>query len=202
MRSRSLVILSAVAVTAVGCSDSSVPAPGPAGSAALPSSASSKAELLLSSPGATSDVQWEIASVADGFMRSILMGDSAAAAELLTDKAAQRYAADPSVLSTIGMPADNVEIGEIRLLSTTEAAAQCLVKPTGSGTPVELCCLLKQSQTGWRVCGIASDVKGAAPTVISFEGTPLVAPEQLADESEVSPETPRTAAQPGAADRR
>ncbi|MEO0530229.1 MAG: hypothetical protein AAF266_06575 [Planctomycetota bacterium] len=201
MPSRSLLILPVVAALAVGCSDSSAPSPQLTGTSSSSQPATKPSEPLLSSPGATSDVQWEIASVADGFMRSILMGDAAAAAELLTTKAAERYALDPTVLGTVGMPADDVEVGEVRLLSSAEAAAQCLVRPTGSETTVELCCLLKQDQDGWRVCGIASDVEGAAPTVISFEGTPAVSPEQLA-EGESTPVAPRTAAQPGAADRR
>lgn len=195
MRSRSLVILSALATCVAGCSDTSSTTPTASRSAA-------PAESTKAPTSASSEVQWAIASVADGFMRAILSGDVTAASKLLTVKAAQQYAMDPSVLSTVGMAAERVEVGEVRLLNSDEAAAQCLIQPTESEATVELCCLLKRDTDGWRVCGIASETDAESPTVISFEGLPAVSPEQLAKEDDQQPAAPRTASQPGAAERR
>jgi hypothetical protein len=110
-----------------------------------------------------------IGAAADTFMRAILSGDTARAASLLTAKAAQRIQNDPTLLTPMGMQVESLALGEIRLLSDAEAAAQCLVNELGVTEPQELCCLLKFETGGWRVCGLACDAGGGTPAVISFE---------------------------------
>lgn len=110
-----------------------------------------------------------IGSAADTFMRAILSGDTTNAATLLTAKATQRYQADPSTLTPMGMQVDKLTVGEVRLLSEAEAAAQCMVTERGATAPQELCCLLKLEKNGWRVCGLACDTGDGSATVVSFE---------------------------------
>jgi hypothetical protein len=194
MRYRSVVVLAAITSLA-GCSPSSTPTPQ-ASNLAKPAAAALAAESLDPS------LARAIVACTDGFMRAVLAGDAPTAAQLLTAKALQRYAADPNVLHSLGMRVERLTVGEVRLLSPAEAAAQCLVQEQGVTTPQELCCLLKLEGTGWRVCGLACDAPGGAPTVISFEETPEdpAASPQFVNESPTTGGEARTAAQPSSAE--
>lgn len=138
-----------------------------------------------------------IGATTDTFMRSILSGDSARAATLLTTAATQRYQSNPGVLSSMGMRVERLEVGEVRLLSDAEAAAQCLVYEPGATAPQELCCLLKLEASGWRVCGVACDAGGEGPAVISFEDEPEAPATQFVEApDEIWNAVPHTAAGP------
>lgn len=188
-----LVALSA----AGGCSPSDAPTPRATASAAR-SAGISPDEAL--DPAAARP----IAAAADSFMRGVLAGDAAQAAGLLTTTASKRYAADPTILQSFGMQVERFAVGEVRLLSPAEAAAQCLVTEKGAPAPQELCCLLKLEAAGWRVCGLACDAPGSVePAVINFEDPPGSAtpPQRPANAQFVEQETgggvvPRTAADP------
>lgn len=178
MRLPILSVLS-VAVVAIGCSESPTP--------------SGVAETSTSATSETVRVDPAVASSAEAFMRAILSGDSSVAAKLLTKKATQRFASDPTVLSSMGMRFEQLEIGEVRMLDADEAAAQCFVIEPGVDAPQELCCLLKREPAGWRVCGMAADIEGANPTVINFEEAPESAG-QLVEQPSSETKVPKTAA--------
>lgn len=141
-----------------------------------------------------------VAASAEAFMRAILSGNKQSAAKLLTSRAASRYAADPSVLTSMGMQVAQFNVGEVRLLDEDEAAVQCLVTEAGATEAQELCCLLKHESAGWRVCGLACDTGDGEPAVISFEGSIEASqPTTQFVEGGVAPATaPRTAADPRA----
>jgi len=139
-----------------------------------------------------------IGSTADTFMRAILSGDKARATTLLTAKATQRCQADPNALTPMGMDVERLAVGEIRLLSEVEAAAQCLVTERGVTAPQELCCLLKLESGVWRVCGLACDTGDGSATVVSFEEdmqSPS-SPQFVEGSSPTSEAAPRTANAP------
>ncbi|QDT67596.1 hypothetical protein MalM25_04960 [Planctomycetes bacterium MalM25] len=185
MSARIALVLSAATILAAGCSDSSAPR----------SAAAKPAAKAVPAPS-----NEPVAASAETFMRAILSGDTAGAAELLTNRAATRYAADPSVLTPMGMAVERFEVGQIRLLDEDEAAVQCLVTEPGASEPQELCCLLKLEPAGWRVCGLACDSGADEPTVISFEESPEPAsqraPVQFVEGSKAPSKAPRTAAEP------
>jgi len=139
-----------------------------------------------------------IGATAETFLRAILSGDTARAASLLTAKASQRIESDPSQLAAIGMRVERLTVGEVRLLSDAEAAAQCLVHELGVTDPQELCCLLKFERGGWRVCGLACDAGEGTPAVISFEEDLQGAstPQFVGGGSPAKGDTPRTAQAP------
>lgn len=178
MRKKTLAVL-AFAMTAVGCSQEA-PQPAPRASVA--------------SPAPKSDPQ--IAQAAEVFMRAILAGEAPKASGLLTAKAAQRYAADRSILPAMGMQVAQLTVGEIRRLNADEAAVQCLVTEAGTEAPQELCCLLKRESAGWRVAGVAATAADDSASVISFEGdaTLPVPDARLVDQPAADTVVPRTAA--------
>ncbi|TWT99266.1 hypothetical protein Pla108_02010 [Botrimarina colliarenosi] len=184
-----------VLLVSAGCSPSGT-APT-AGATATQSSATADAEQPLDPATARA-----IGASTDAFMRAILSGDSESAARLLTTKAARRYAADHGVLTPMGMQVERLNVGEVRLLSESEAAAQCLVQEPGVTATHELCCLLKLEASGWRVCGIASEAGAETPVVISFEDEPVptTPPTQFVEQPGLGAEAPRTAAAPGTAE--
>lgn len=174
-------------IVAAGCAESPVPA-------------SAVAKQVSKAVPAPSNEP--VAASAEAFMRAILSGDKAAAAELLTARAAARYAADSSVLASMGMTVQEFNVGEIRLLDEDEAAVQCHVTEAGASEPEELCCLLKRESPGWRVCGLACESGDGGSTVISFEGAaaPMQQPApQFVEGRSAPPASTRTAADPGAA---
>ena len=183
------VLLVVVLLTAVGCSNSD--------RASETSASSSKSTAATDQPLDAATTR-AIGASTDAFMRAILQGDSSGASRLLTAKAARRYAADPSVLTPMGLQAVRLDIGEIRLLSSSEAAAQCLVTEVDATAPNEVCCLLKLEAAGWRICGMASDGGGPTPVVISFEEDlePATQPTQFVEKAAEAVATPRTAAAP------
>lgn len=185
MSARIALVLSAATILAMGCSESP----------ALQSAAAQPATKAVPAPS-----NEPVAASAETFMRAILSGDTAGAAGLLTSRAATRYAADPSVLTPMGMAVERFEVGQIRLLDEDEAAVQCHVTEPGASEPQELCCLLKLEPAGWRVCGLACDSGTGEPTVISFEeaAEPATqqAPVQFVEGAGVPSNTPRTAAEP------
>ena len=176
----------AATILAAGCSESPTP---PTAAAAKP------ATKAVPAPS-----NEPVAASAETFMRAILSGDKASAAKLLTSRAASRYAADPSVLTSMGMQVAQVNVGEVRLLDEDEAAVQCLVTEAGATEAQELCCLLKREPAGWRVCGLACDAGDGEPAVISFEGsTEASQPATQFVEGATTPAAaPRTAADPRA----
>lgn len=185
MRHLPFVVLS-VGLLAVGCSDSQ--STQNATAARGPSAISSDNGHVYFDPA--------VADSADKFMRAILSGDSAGAARLLTAKAAQRYAMDPSVLTPMGMQVERLEVGEVRMLDIDQAAAQCLVTVPGTSEPQELCCLLKRGSAGWRVCGMACETADQDTTVISFEDAPEPSDGQFVEGENQSPSVPKTAVSP------
>lgn len=182
MRKKTLALLT-LAAAVVGCSQE-------------PTRSAPQARTASPVTAAPAGSEREIATAAESFMRSILAGDATQAARMLTAKAAQRYAADRSVLPAMGMRVEQLAIGEVRLLNAQEAAAQCLVTEAGTEAAQELCCLLKRESAGWRVAGVAANAADESPTVISFEGDPPApaVPSQLVERPDAASETPRTAA--------
>lgn len=104
------------------------------------------------------------------FLECVVRGDSQGASAWLTQNAAKRVAADPSVLVPLGFQVESLQIDSVRLLSEGEAAAECLLKESSAAEPERVCCLLKREASAWRVCGMACDAGAdAPPVVISFE---------------------------------
>ncbi len=188
MRHYSLVVLS-VAVVALGCGECPTPAPTSTAAKTDQSSASANTPAVPVDPA--------VAVSAETFMRAILSGDSTGAAQLLTTKAAKRYAADPSVITPMGMRVERLQIGEVRMLGEDEAAAQCVVNEVGTESAQELCCLLKREQAGWFVCGLACNT-AAGTAVVSFEEGPEEEG-QFVEDPRATSSVPRTATAPGEA---
>lgn len=131
-----------------------------------PSAAPEQQDIAAPDPA-----QLEIAQAAQQFMRGIFNGDAQSAAQWLTPTAAQRYAANPEILSPLGFRIDSWRIGEVRVIAPGEAAVQCLITEAGAQGEQEIGCLLKQSQSGWGVCGLACETApDQPPALISFEG--------------------------------
>ena len=169
MRCVCLVCLSVVGlVMASGCSQSEPGQPGLTNKAQPAGTFQAATEVLQAKPLDPATAK-AIGSTTDTFMRAILSGDTARATTLLTAKATQRCQADPTALTPMGMDVERLALGEIRLLSEAEAAAQCLVTERGVTAPQELCCLLKLEAGVWRVCGLACDTGDGSATVVSFE---------------------------------
>ncbi|MEQ8848646.1 hypothetical protein [Botrimarina sp.] len=143
--------------------------------------------------GAGSTDQKAIAQVAERFVRSVIGGDPAGAADLLTSAAQTRYASDPSILPTMGLETQSVLVGEIRLLNDSEAGVQVLVTETGAAEASELGCLMKREGDLWRVCGLASASDGANPVVINFEAPVAAQPGTQPLVDGASPPDERTA---------
>ena len=156
MKVLSLLLLS---VMTIGCSGGDAP------------SLQSKSAESTTATAAVEDEAIRAAS--ERFLTSILRGDASEAMRWLTPRAAERAASDPTVLATLDFQVSSLEVGEVRRLSAEEAAAQCLLSEAGSDSSEEVCCLLKRSKAGWRVCGLACDAgPNSAPAMINFEPTP------------------------------
>lgn len=199
MRSVSLGCLSVVALSmASGCSQSG-PSQATVTTKPQPAGTFQAATDVLQQQKPLDPVTAKaIGAAADMFMRAILSGDTARATSLLTAKATQRIQSDPGLLTPMGMQVERLALGEIRLLSDAEAAAQCLVNELGVTEPQELCCLLKLEAGGWRVCGLACDAGGGTPAVISFEEDLQAAstPQFVGGGSPSESDSPRTATGP------
>lgn len=145
----------------------------------------------------------EIGEVSGQFMKAILLGDASGASRWLTPAATQRVAADPSVLTPLGIAVETLKLGEVRLISPSESAAEWVVNEAGSEKEQQIGCLLKLCEAGWRVCGMACDAgPDQAPALISFEyavpaATP--SPNRFAVDPRTEPSqstVPRTATDP------
>lgn len=167
MRISTLLLLS---VFAIGCSGGDAPN----------ETAASSSQAAVT----TASVEDEaIRAAAERFLTSLLRGDASEAMRWLTPSAAERAASDPTVLATLDLQVNSLEVGEVRLISEDEAAAQCLLSEAGSETAEEVCCLLKRSDEGWRICGIACDTgPDTPPVLINFEAAPA-SPAQPAQEN-------------------
>lgn len=107
---------------------------------------------------------------AERFLSSVVAGDADEAMRWLTPAAANRAAQDPSIMAPLGFEVRSLEVGDVRLVSEREAAAQCWLTEPGADDPEEVCCLLKLGTEGWRVCGLACETEeGKPPAVIQFE---------------------------------
>ena len=199
MRCVCLVCLSVVGLMIVsGCSESEPGQPTMTKKAQPAGTFQPATEVVQQAKPLDPAIAKAIGSAADAFMRAILAGDTAHAATLLTAKATQRVQNDPTALTSMGMDVERLAVGEVRLLSDAEAAAQCLVTERGATTPQELCCLLKLESGVWRVCGLACDTGDGAAAVVSFEED-IQAPSspQFVQESDAARgEVPRTANAP------
>ena len=152
-------------ITLAGCSQSE-----PSGATAKETNSSIENNNSTTSSKSTSQAEAEVKKSTTAFLQSVVRGDAQTAAQWLTPLAAQRAAADPSVLAPLGFQVESLQVSEVRIVSEFEAAAECLLKEYGSNEPESVCCLLKLDSSGWKVCGMACDAgPGEPPVLISFE---------------------------------
>ncbi|QDV72763.1 hypothetical protein [Botrimarina mediterranea] len=199
MRCVCLVSLSVLGlVVASGCSQSEPGQPAMTKKAQPAGTFQPATGVVQQAPPLDPAVAKAIGSSAETFMRAILAGDTGSAMTLLTAKATERCQADPSALTPMGMDVEQLVVGEVRLLSEAEAAAQCLVTERGASASQELCCLLKLEESGWRVCGLACDTGDGSATVVSFEEDLQAAssPQFVEGADPAKAEVPRTANAP------
>ena len=122
---------------------------------------------------ASSDHERAVRQTTQAFMGSVVRGDALDATKWLTPLAILRARSDPNFFAPLGFSLESLEIKEVRLISDFEAAAECELTEPGSQLAEVVCCLLKRSEVGWRVCGMACDAgPNNPPVVISFEHEP------------------------------
>lgn len=113
-----------------------------------------------------------IAAAAHDFLDAVFKNDLARATQRLTPQAIQNLDAQDQRFSW-GSDATKLEIGEVRQVSDSEAAVQCLVTESAGAKAEELVCMLRNVQGQWRVCKlIGENPQNGQPLVMDFEAPP------------------------------
>ncbi len=111
-----------------------------------------------------------IAQPANGFLTAIIAGRQQQAKQWLTPTAQMQVEANNELLNPLGFQVEKLELGRVVTISQDDAAVEFLLVEAGGNHSEEVCCLMKRSQSGWGVAGIACEAGlGKAPSVISFE---------------------------------
>jgi hypothetical protein len=135
-----------------GCNKGSAPEGAATATATIP------VPVIVETDPATNPV----AKAAYDFLDSVLKGDTQRSSSLLTPQAMQRIVQSGKQFALPGLEKATFKVGKVADLSPGHVAVQCVLTDASEGTPhsEEMCCLLRQTENGWRVFGIAY---GTAP---------------------------------------
>jgi hypothetical protein len=107
-------------------------------------------------------------SAAD-FLDAVLHGDSNRASARLTPQAMQRTRESGMPFAQTGLESASFRIGEVRAPAVGQAIVQCVLTDNslaGSPKDEEVCLLLRQIDSDWRVSGIAAGTEPSQPWVL------------------------------------
>jgi hypothetical protein len=144
------------------------------------------------------------ARVAYDFLDAVLKGDDQKVSACLTPQAIQRLIDSHKRFALPGVDSTTFRIGEVRKPSESQALVQCILSdssPSKEAQSEEICCLVRQIESEWRVSGIAVlTAPGRLPMILDFESPPSE-PMGLPTSPQLSngPSVPGTEPMPGSA---